>query len=242
MALNSPDLTRQLKRDKNFENEKFFIRNRNAIIAQVLGLVIVGALILIVGMTAGILTGVWNPIDVIIATFGTSKPVILVFSFLTIIFAQWSTNTAANLMPPAYILMNIFPKLNFKYSVIISGIIGTIILPWKFSAYLVQFQVISSGLLGPIVGIMIADYYFIRKRKLNVRDLYKENGEYKYKNNYNPAAVLGLIISFLVSLLLPNYSFFIGFILSIILYIIFMKTIVLKKYTQSLEKIIEYEE
>ena len=138
--------------------------------------------------------------------------------------------------------MNIFPKLNFKYSVIISGIIGTIILPWKFSAYLVQFQVISSGLLGPIVGIMIADYYFIRKRKLNVRDLYKENGEYKYKNNYNPAAVLGLIISFLVSLLLPNYSFFIGFILSIILYIIFMKTIVLKKYTQSLEKIIEYEE
>lgn len=95
---------------------------------------------------------------------------------------------------------------------------------------------------GPIVGIMIADYYFIRKRKLNVRDLYKENGEYKYKNNYNPAAVLALVISFLVSLFLPNYSFFIGFILSIILYIIFMKTFVLKKYTQSLGKIIEYEE
>lgn len=242
MALNSPDLTRQLKRDKNFESESFFVRNRSAIIAQILGLVIVGTLILIVGMTAGILTGVWNPIDVIVATFGSSKPVILIFSFLTIIFAQWSTNTAANLMPPAYILMNMFPRLNFKWAVILSGIIGIIILPWKFSAYLVQFQVITSGLLGPIVGIMIADYYLIRKRKLNVKDLYEEKGQYQYKNNYNPAAILALVISFSISLFLPNYAFFIGFFLSIVLYVLFMKKIVLNKYEQNLGKIILYED
>jgi NCS1 family nucleobase:cation symporter-1 len=237
MALNSPDLTRKLKKGKNYdENAGFFIRNKDAIIGQVLGLIIVGALVIVVGMTAGILTGNWNPIDVIVQAFGSSNPLILIFAFLTITFAQWSTNTAANLMPPAYILINMFPKLNFAKATIIAGIVGLIIMPWKFGNYLLHFQVITSGLLGPIVGIMIADYYIIRKRNLNVKDLYEEGGQYTYKNNYNPAAILTLILSFLGGLLLTNYSFFISFGLSIILYVVLMKKMVLNVYDQRLDE------
>lgn len=241
MALNSPDLTRKLERDSNFEKGGFFTRNKNAIIAQILGLVIVGALILIVGMTAGILTGIWNPIDVVIETFGTSRPIILIFAFLAITFAQWSTNTAANLMPPAYILINMFPKLNFAKATILSGIIGLVIMPWKFSDFLVQFQVITSGLLGPIVGIMIADYYLIRKRKLNVRDLYEEDGQYKYKNDYNPAAIWTLIISSVGGVIFKEYAFFVSFGVSLVLYVVLMKSMVLNKYDQRLGEYIPFE-
>lgn len=240
MALNSSDLTRKLKRTDNFENQTFFQRNRNALVAEMLGLVIVGALILIVGMTAGILTGVWNPIDVVVTAFQDSSPIILIFAFLTIAFAQWSTNTAANLMPPAYILINVFPKLNFAKATIITGIIGVLIMPWKFGDYLVQFQVITSGLLGPIVGIMIADYYLIRKRMLNVNDLYEDNGQYTYKNNYNPAAMWTLAASFIAGVIIKDYAFFASFGVSIVLYVVLMKNLVLNKYEQNIGKYIPF--
>ncbi|MBU5485295.1 cytosine permease [Clostridium sp. MSJ-11] len=241
MALNSPDLTRSLKRSENYENQTFFQRNKNSIIAQILGLVLVGTAILLVGMTAGILTGTWNPIDVVIESFGSSKPVVLAFCFLTIVFAQWSTNTAANLLPPAYIMLNIFPKLNFVTSTIISGIIGIVILPWKFGNYLVQFQAITSGLLGPIVGIMITDYYIIRKQKLNVKDLYEEGGQYTYKNNFNPAGMISLFISFGIAMIFSDYAFFIGFGLSVVLYIVLMRTMVLNKYDQKIGQHIPFD-
>jgi len=237
MSLNSPDLTRKLRRDKNYSfNAGFFAVNKNAIIGQVLGLILVGSLVIMVGMVAGVLTGVWNPIDVLIQAFGSSNPFILIVAFLTIIFAQWSTNIAANLMPPAYILINLFPKLNFAKATIVSGILGIIIMPWKFSGYLVHFQVITSGLLGPIAGIIIADYYFIRKRKLNVKDLYEKGGQYTYLKNYNPASLLTLVISFVIGFLFPDYSFFISFFLSLIFYVVFMKILVLPKYNQKLEE------
>lgn len=241
MALNSLDLTRSLKRSENYENQTFFQRNKNSIIAQILGLVLVGTAILLVGMTAGILTGTWNPIDVVIESFGSSKPVVLAFCFLTIVFAQWSTNTAANLLPPAYIMLNIFPKLNFVTSTIISGIIGIVILPWKFGNYLVQFQAITSGLLGPIVGIMITDYYIIRKQKLNVKDLYEEGGQYTYKNNFNPAGMISLFISFGIAMIFSDYAFFIGFGLSVVLYIVLMRTMVLNKYDQKIGQHIPFD-
>lgn len=240
MALNSPDLSRKIKRDENYMEQSFLQRNKNSIISQVLGLVVVGALILIVGMTAGILTGVWNPIDVCIMSF-QSKKFILIFCFLTILLAQWSTNTAANLMPPAYILLNIFPKLKFSITTIIAGIIGLIIMPWQFSDYLVQFQAISSALLGPICGIMISDYYLVRKQILNVKDLYEVDGQYKYKNNYNPAAILTLVLSFSIGIFTGDYAFFTSLILSLVLYVILMKKIILEKYEQNIGKYIPYD-
>jgi nucleobase:cation symporter-1, NCS1 family len=229
MALNSPDLTRNLKRDSNYAEESFLKRNRNSLIAQMLGLVLVGSALTIVGMTAGILTGVWNPIDVIVDSFSNSNPLILIISFLAVIFAQWSTNTAANLLPPAYILINAFPKLNFKKAILLSGILGVAFMPWKFSAYLVQFQVLVSGLLGPIVGIMICDYYLIRKQKLDTGELFKNNGIYSYKNDINTVGVLSMLISFAVAVFFPEYAFFVGFFISFILYYLLM--------VRSLEKV-----
>ncbi|QUG40619.1 cytosine permease [Psychrobacillus sp. INOP01] len=224
MALNSPDLTRKLKRSKNYEdNTNFWNTNKRALFGQTIGLVLVGSLVIMVGMIAGVLTGVWNPIDVLVSAFAESNVWILIIAFITIIFAQWSTNIAANLMPPAYIIINMFPKLNFKWGIIISGIIGILILPWKFSDYLVQFQVITSGLLGPICGIMIADYYLVRKRKLNIEDFYQYGGAFTYQKDFNLIAVISLVLSFAIGCIFPDYIFFISFLLSILIYTPFMK-------------------
>ena len=92
MALNSPDLTRKL-RCKNLEGG-FWKRNKNSIIGPLVGLVLMGGFVLLVGMTSGILTGTWNPVDVVIKTFDSSNTPALIIAFLTIAFAQWSTNTA----------------------------------------------------------------------------------------------------------------------------------------------------
>ena len=92
-------------------------------------------------------------------------------------------------------------------------------MPWRFGDYLVEFQALSSGLLGPIIGIMIADYYIIRKRELDVEDLYEEGGRYFYRNGYNPAAILALAISFGGAIAFIEYAFFIGFSLAVFLYV-----------------------
>lgn len=233
MALNSPDLTRQLKL-KNGVGKTFVERNTIPFFGQVIGLVFAGALILIVGLTASILTGEWNPIDVVAKTFGPDRPIILFVCFLTITLAQWSTNTAANLMPPTYILLNCFERLTYAKATIISGIIGLVFMPWKFSAYLVQFQVFSSSLLGPICGIMLADYYIIRKMMLNVPDLYNANGQYRYSGGFNPAAVISTIVAFIAGYLVPDYAFFVTLVIGFGGYIVLMRTMVLPKYEQNI--------
>jgi nucleobase:cation symporter-1, NCS1 family len=238
MALNSSDLTRKLKNNGESSDLGFFTRNRTAIFGQIIGLVLIGLMIGVVGMTFGVVTGYWDPVEIMTQVFGSANLLILIPAFLVIAFSQWSTNTAVNLMPPAYILINLFPKLNFAKGVIIAGILGLILMPWKFGAYLVAFQVFSSGLLGPIAGIMIADYYFIRKMKLNVKDLYEEGGQYTYKNNYNPAAIWTLALSSIAGFFMNDYAFFVSFGLSLIFYVVFMKTMVLNKYEQNIGKVI----
>ncbi|WP_300673359.1 cytosine permease [Desulfoluna sp.] len=232
MALNSPDLTRQLK-IKNIDGQGFVGRNTIPFAGQFLGLVFAGALILIVGLTSSILIGEWNPIDVVAKTFGPDKPIILFICFLTITFAQWSTNTAANLMPPTYILLNSFPKLSYAKATVISGIIGIAIMPWEFCDYLVQFQVFSSSLLGPICGIMLADYYIIRKMVLNVEDLYKSSGQYTYAGGFNPAAIITTLGAFVVGYFVPDYAFFVTFIIGVVGYLILMRCMVMPKYEQN---------
>lgn len=233
MALNSPDLTRQLK-IKPQGNQGFVARNTIPFAGQFLGLVLAGTLILLVGLTSSILLGEWNPIDVVAKTFGPDKPMILFICFITITFAQWSTNTAANLMPPTYILLNSFPRLTYASATVISGIIGLVIMPWKFCDYLVQFQVFSSSLLGPICGIMIADYYLIRKMTLNVAELYKTDGMYTYANGFNPAAIITTVGAFVVGYFTPDYAFFVTFVIGLFGYVGLMKAMVLPRYEQNI--------
>jgi NCS1 family nucleobase:cation symporter-1 len=233
MGINSPDLNRKLKRSVDHSSDNFFIRNRKPIYAQLTGLVIIGAGTLLVGMIGGILTGTWDPVEIIANSITT--PVILLLSLLTIVFAQWSTNTAANLMPAAYVIMNAFPKLNFAKGVVAAGIIGLLMMPWVFADNLLWFTVITSGLLGPIAGIMITDYHILRKRKLDIEEFYTTDGQ----TSFNKKGFIAYGISFVLSILFMDYAFFIGFVVSTLLYYVLMKNEVAPKEVSNLDRQID---
>ena len=227
MALNSADLARKLERPADFEKRGFLARQSVSIGGQLLGLIITGSLVIMVGMVSGVLTGQWNPIDVIVSTFAESNALIMVAALFTIVLAQWSTNTAANLMPATYIILSICPKLNYAKATILSAVIGIAMCPWVFADKLIPFQVACSVLLGPIIGIMLGDYYIIRKTELDVAELYDEKNQVAYKK----PAMMTLFISAAVGLVIAvgiadkgvGYSFYASFITSVLLYPILAK-------------------
>lgn len=231
MALNAPDFTRFLK-VKNKQGT-WWQANKGSYWAQNIGLVCSMVLMTFIGITSGVATGNWNPIDVIVDTLGKDNPFILIVCLTFVILAQWSSNISANLLPPGYIIVNFFPrKINFPTAAIIAGIIGLVIMPWKFADHTPIILVTISALLSPIVGIMLCDYYVLRKRKLNIKELYTVNGQYKYWNNINPAAIIAYIPAGLSVYMFPDYGFITAFLISSVLYYLLMKFWIVKSYPQ----------
>ena len=127
---------------------------------------------------------------------------------------------------------------------IISGVIGLLMMPWKQQGgdFLVVIQSNFSTLLGPIIGIMLADYFLVRKCTLNVDDLYNVGGQYQYTRGFNMSSVVTMVVSFGLSLLAGDYSFFAGLAISVVIYVILMKNFTLKKYDQKLGQDIPFRE
>ena len=173
----------------------------------------------------------WDPVS-LIARF--KNPAVVVIAQIFMIIATLSTNIAANVIAPSNAFSNLWPKkISFKTGGTITGVIGILIMPWWLLNEISGFLIFVSGLLGPVLGILIADYYFVRKKRLELAELYKEEGIYSYnKTGYNRAAMLALLIGVFLALIgywvpalnfLYSLSWFTGFIISFILYIILMK-------------------
>lgn len=232
MAVNIADVTKSLKRGKD---ESFFKLNKGSIHAQFWGLIPAIIMFVTIGMTSGIATGEWNPIDVMTEVFAHNKFLLIFVLGAFVIFAQVASNTGQNLMPPGYVLSNLFPKkINFNTGVVIAGVVGLLIRPWIFAEHITTISLGISILLGPILGIMVSDYYLVRKRKLNIEDLYDDTGQYRYFYNFNPAAFIVLIPGVIAGLLFPDIAFFTSLIVGLLAYYILMKVWILKKYPQNL--------
>ncbi|GAE25525.1 uncharacterized protein in hyuC 3'region [Halalkalibacter wakoensis JCM 9140] len=233
MALNAADFTRFLKVKSADKKGTWFQANKGSAIAQVFGLLSSMILFTIIGMTSGVATGNWNPIETMTVVLGEGNPLVLVICLAFVILAQWSTNISANLLPPGYIIVNYFPKkITFAHGAIIAGVIGLVAQPWAVADFLPQILIIISALLSPIAGIMFCDYYLLRKRQLNIEELYTSGGQYRYWNNINPAALLAYIPAGLSVFFFPDYGFFTAFLISNILYYPLMKYWIAKKYYQ----------
>ena len=173
----------------------------------------------------------WDPVS-LIAKF--KNPVVVIIAQVFMIIATLSTNIAANVIAPANAFSNLFPKrISFRMGGIITGIIGILIAPWWLLNEISGFLIFVSGLLGPVLGILIADYYFIRKKTLALAELYKEEGAYAYgKTGFNQAAMIALFSGIFLALIgywvpqlnfLYTLSWFTGFIISFVLYYLLMK-------------------
>lgn len=132
---------------------------------------------------------------------------LLVLASLSLLILTIGVNLMANFVAPAFALSNLFPRhLNFRRAAIVSAIIGFVILPWNLYNSPVVIIYFLGGLgafLGPLFGIVMADYWLIRKQRVDVPALYSDStsGPYHYVNGFNPKAIQALVPSALISLL-----------------------------------------
>ncbi|PHR71037.1 MAG: hypothetical protein COA67_07525 [Lutibacter sp.] len=173
----------------------------------------------------------WDPVS-LIARF--KNPVVVIVAQIFMIIATLSTNIAANVIAPSNAFSNLWPKkISFKMGGAITGILGILIMPWWLLNQISEALIFVSGMLGPVLGILIADYYLVRKKKLELAELYKEDGIYSYnKTGFNKAAMIALFAGVFLALIgivvpalnfLYSLSWFTGFIISFVLYYLLMK-------------------
>jgi NCS1 family nucleobase:cation symporter-1 len=146
---------------------------------------------------------IWDPVK-LIARIGS--PLVVALSMVALSVATLTTNIAANVVSPANDLSNLAPRLiSFRRGGYITAVIGVCIFPWKLISsaeiYIFDWLIGYSALLGPVAGILIADYFVLRRRELNVPDLYRRDGEYTYARGFNPAALIALIAGILPSVI-----------------------------------------
>ncbi|HEX5218297.1 MAG TPA: NCS1 family nucleobase:cation symporter-1 [Verrucomicrobiae bacterium] len=235
LSLNIPDFSRYAK------------SQRDQVVGQALGLPTTMALYSFIGVGVTSATTVifgetlWNPVDVL-TQFDSHA--VLITAMISLCVATLATNIAANVVSPANDFANVFPKkISFRVGGYITGIIGILIMPWKLMENpdrYINWLVSYSALLGPIGGILIADYFVWRKRTLNVTALYQADGEYRFTNGFSLVALLSLIVGaapslpgFLVQIKalkaesvpswmahLYHYAWFIGFIVAFVTYLL----------------------
>ncbi len=125
------------------------------------------------------------------------------------------------------------PKVPFWVGVVIAGVIGILAQPWSLFDVLVNALLIIGGILTAIVGILYADYYLIRKRRINVKDLYELNGQFKYMNGFNLAGLIAWVIGGVIANIFSAYSSLVGFIVGALVYYVLAKYWWFKKYPQA---------
>ena len=172
---------------------------------------------------------IWDPV-VLVGKF--QSPIVVAIAMFTVVVATISVNIAANVVSPANDFANAFPRhISFRLGGLITGLIGIAMQPWRLiadpSGYIFKWLVGYSGGLGSIAGVLIVDYFWLRRRKLKLADLYHARGAYHYKSGWNPVAVIatlagcaaawiGVLVPYLRSLF--DYAWFVGFGVAALIY------------------------
>jgi nucleobase:cation symporter-1, NCS1 family len=206
-------------------------RNKSTLVGTLIALPLTQTSMVLIGGVAFIALGNYDPIA---AMQASASGIVLAILLLMIVFAQWSTNTTANLVPAGTIFSNIGgPKVPFYVGVSLAGVIGIVTQPWQLFNALLPFLSVIGGILAGIVGIIFADYYLVRKRRVNVPELYESNGQYKYHMGINWAGMISWAISGALAIAMPTYSFFVGFIVGAACYYVLTKYWWFQKYQQA---------
>jgi NCS1 family nucleobase:cation symporter-1 len=239
LSLNIPDFSR------------YAVSQRDQVIGQALGLPIAMAFYSFIGVAVTSATMVifgqtlWNPLDVLIRF---RNPVVLIVAMIALCIATLATNIAANVVSPANDFAHLSPsRITFRLGGLITGIIGIVMMPWKLvadpSGYIFTWLVGYGALLGPVGGIMIADYFVVRHRRLDLAALYDPDGCYRYSGGWSlvaiaafTAAVLPNLPGFLAQVRwvdparVPPFfvavygdAWFIGFAIAFVLYLVLRK-------------------
>jgi NCS1 family nucleobase:cation symporter-1 len=229
LAVDIPNLTRFLKTSSGARG--FVQRNRNVFLAQFVALPVTQTFVALIGAASFIAAGDWNPITVI---QGQSSGITLVVLLALVVLAQWSTNNAANLIPAALTFVNAgAPRLSYRAGVALAGVVGTLAMPWLILDNLFTFLGYYGALLSAVGGIMIADYYVLRRRRLNVPDLYRAHGQFRFASGVNPAGLLAWVVAGGLALWQLEYAYLVGLPVGFAVYLLLMKVWVLRGHPQA---------
>ncbi|MGM9928481.1 MAG: NCS1 family transporter [Bacillus sp. (in: firmicutes)] len=224
-----PSISRFIKAPLHEKN--WFKRNKGSLIGNLVAMPLTQTFMIIIGAVSYI--AVLNA-DPVVALQSTSSGFFLAVLLLMVVLAQWSTNTAANIVPAATIFSNVGgPKFPFGAGVITAGIVGTLVQPWELFGIIIPVLLFIGGILSAIVGILFADYYLLRKRRVNVPDLYEHKGQFKYLGGVNYAGFIAWITGAVASYFVPSFSFVVGFVIGALMYYILAKYWWFKKFTQA---------
>jgi nucleobase:cation symporter-1, NCS1 family len=192
LSLNIPDFTRYAK------------TQRSQVIGQAIGLPLTMTAFSFIGIAVTAATivvfdeAIWDPVALVTRLTG-DIPALLILAMFIIAIAQISTNMAANVVSPSFDFSNLAPKyISFRTGGIITAVIGVVSFPWLIletaGAYIFTWLVGYGSLLGAIGAVMIVDYWIVRRRQLELAELYKMNGRYSYSGGWNWKAIAAVFI------------------------------------------------
>lgn len=237
LSLNIPDFSRYAKSQRDQLVGQAIALPATMAFYSFVGIVVTGATVIIFG------EAIWDPVAVVgrIGNKWLSAIALIVLAIATL-----STNIAANVVSPANDFSNLAPrKISFRTGGMITACIGILMMPWKLvadpSGYIFTWLIGYGALLGPIAGIMIADYHVIRGKKLDLVQLYRSEGIYTFTGGFSLAALAAFILAVLPNL--PGFlvqtkvisgthpalsaiyqqAWFVGFCIAFILYVVFRK-------------------
>jgi nucleobase:cation symporter-1, NCS1 family len=227
LSLNIPDFTRYAKSQDS------------QIVGQAFGLPVAMVLYSFIGIActsaSEVIFGepIWSPIT-LLGRF--HQPLAALLALVALLVATLNVNIGANVVSPSNDFSNLAPRLiSFRTGGLITGFLGLAMMPWKlmssFGSYIFGWLIGYSGLLGPVAGIMVADYFLIRGTRLDTISLYRRGGPYEYTRGVNPRAIVALFAGVVVALIglaipslrfLYDYAWFVGFFVSAASYYVFM--------------------
>jgi NCS1 family nucleobase:cation symporter-1 len=196
LSLNMPDFTR------------FGRSQREQATGQALGLPTTMTLFPLVGVLTTSATvivfgeAIWDPVTL---TGKLENPIALLIMLVALALATLTTNVAANVVSPSYDFSNAWPRrISFRTGGIITGIIGVLIMPWNLLAtadlYIFTWLGTYGGATGAIAGVLIADYWWVRRKQYKLADLFRGDGVYRYAKGWNWIAVVAMLVGAFIAM------------------------------------------
>ncbi len=196
MSISISDITRYAKTQKDQLAGQFIGLPGTMVFYSFVGIFVTSAAVVAFDDVLIAEDAPWDPVS-LISRF--KSPGVVIFAQITMLIATLSTNIAANVIAPANAFSNLFPKkISFRMGGVIAGLVGIAICPWWLMNEISGILIFISGLLGPVLGILLCDYFIIRKRTLVIADLYKVDGPHA---GVNGAAIIALVVGVFVAII-----------------------------------------
>jgi NCS1 family nucleobase:cation symporter-1 len=227
VALNIPDFTRYARGQREQMVGQALGLPTTMTFYSFIGIAVTSATVVVFGQA------IWDPV-IVLSRLG--NPTAVVIAMVALLLATLNVNVAANVVSPANDFSNLYPRrISFKIGGLITCVIGLLMQPWRWleshGSYVMGWLVGYSSFLGPIAGVMIADYFIIRNRVISTDDLFQRGGIYEFSAGFNWRALAALATGILIALIglkvpalhsLYQYAWFVGFGVSFFVYLALM--------------------